>query len=58
MLEMNEEPAAVLPDLLRGRRRRVGVYGKVLRSRRRRVGVYCKRLLMLMNVWTPGHLEN
>ena len=39
--EMDEEPAALLSDLRRGGRRRVGVYGKVLRSRRRRVGVYC-----------------
>ena len=39
--KMDEEPAALLSDLRRGGRRRVGVYGKVLRSRRRRVGVYC-----------------
>ena len=32
VLEMNEEPAALLSELRRERRRRVGVYGKVLRS--------------------------
>ena len=56
MLEMDEEPAALLSDLPRGGRRRVGVYGKVLRSRRRRVGVYCNTIVFEMNVRTPRYL--
>ena len=52
--KMDEEPAALLSDLRRGGRRRVGVYGKVLRSRRRRVGVYCNTTV---NECMCGHVD-